>query len=303
MVDPSRERLRLLPSWVYPVKGLYTRAHSLAWLARTRGRPPAPGLRVLFYHRVTPDRDPLGVTPQRFRAQMDFLAASGWRVVDVAEAGRLLRSGESLDRVVGLSFDDGHLDVVENAMPILAELGFRATVFVVTGALDGDLTYEWYKQMPPLISWEDVVRLDRDSPLRFEAHSVTHPNLLTLDDERAREEISTSKAVLESRLERPIEAFSYPAGLFGPRDRRLVDEAGYKVAVSTEPGINDASRDRFALWRNQIEHHDSLLDFRAKLESGNNPLLPFRALHRRLRYGAPSLSMLTTLTAPWASSL
>jgi len=275
----------MLPSGAYVAKALYTRARSLAWLARTRDRAQGRGLRMLFYHRMIADRDPLGVAPQRFRQQMEYLAEQGWRVVDVAEAGDLLRSGGPLDRVVGLSFDDGYLDVLEHAMPVLAELGFRATVFVVTGALDGDVSFDWYEEMPPMIGWEDVVRLDRDSPLRFEAHSVTHPNLLKLDDGPAREEIANSKAVLEARLGRPAQAFSYPAGLFGPRERRLAEEAGYSVAVSCEPGLNDSASDRFALRRNQIDSHDNLLDFRAKVEGGHDALPPLRALHRRRRYG------------------
>ncbi|HYU61677.1 MAG TPA: polysaccharide deacetylase family protein [Solirubrobacterales bacterium] len=286
----SRKRLRMLPSWVYAVKAAYTRGRSLTWLATTRRRTPRRGVRMLFYHRVTPDRDPLGVTPERFRQQMQYLADGGWRVVDVAEAGELLRRGDPMDRVVSLSFDDGYLDVVKNALPILAELGFKATVFVVTGALDGDVSFEWYAQMPPLISWQQVVQLDRDSPLRFEAHTITHPNLLTLDDEQARKEIVGCKAALEERLGRPVEAFNYPAGLFGPRERRMVEEAGYRVAVSSDPGLNSASSDLLALRRTQIEHYDGLLDFRSKVGSGHDGIPPFRGLYRRLRYGATAMT-------------
>ncbi|MGI9020531.1 MAG: polysaccharide deacetylase family protein [Solirubrobacterales bacterium] len=286
MSDSSRGELRILPSGAYVIKSVYTRGRSLAWLARTRGRMSGRGLRMLFYHRVIPGGDPLGVTPERFRRQMEYLAERDWRVVDVAAAGELMRGRDPLDRVVSLSFDDGYLDVVEHAMPVLAELGFGASVFVVTGALDGGVAFDWYENGPPLIGWEDVVRLDRDSPLRFEAHSVSHPNLLTLGDEQAREEIMSSKAALEARLDRPVEAFSYPAGLFGARERRMVEEAGYRVAVSCEPGLNDSETDRFALRRNQIDHHDALLDFRAKLGGGHDAGPPLRALHRRLRYGA-----------------
>ena len=50
-----------------------------------RGSAPRPGLRILYYHRVSDDRDPLAVTPEAFRRQMDALAASGQRVVDLYE--------------------------------------------------------------------------------------------------------------------------------------------------------------------------------------------------------------------------
>ena len=84
---------------------------SAAWLARTRGRPDDGGLRILLYHRVANDGDPLAVGPARFREQMDFLAGAGYRVVDVVEALALLDRGAVPPRTVGLSFDDGFADV------------------------------------------------------------------------------------------------------------------------------------------------------------------------------------------------
>lgn len=229
----------------------------------------------------------LAVTPKRFREQMNFLADDGYRVVDLMEAARLLDSEPIPAKVVVLTFDDGYLDVAQNALPVLDQHDFLATVFVVTGALDGTTRFDWYERPPALLSWADVVRLDGASPLRFEAHSVTHPNLLTLTSPDARHEIAGSKHILEQRLGRSAEAFSYPAGLFGPRDRSLVEEAGYSLAVSCEPGFNGAAADRFALHRNQVDARDSLLDFRAKVGGGHDSPLPLRALYRRFRFGAP----------------
>jgi peptidoglycan/xylan/chitin deacetylase (PgdA/CDA1 family) len=240
---------------------------------------------MLFYHRISPDRDPLAVPPERFREHMAQLAAEDWRVVDVVEAANILDSGEPTDRVLSLSFDDGYRDVFDHGQEVLEEHGFRATVFLATGVMDGTSTFGWYDEAPPLISWEDAARLDGQSPFRFEAHSVSHPNLMSLDEEGARREIATSKSVLEERMGRKVEAFSYPAGLFGARERRLVKEAGFRVAVSTHPGLNHASTDRLALMRNQIDPGDRLLDFRAKVHGGHDNPLPFQQAYRRRRYG------------------
>jgi hypothetical protein len=113
--------------------------------------------------------------------------------------------------------------------------------------------------------------------LRFEAHSVTHPNLLLLNDDEARRGIMQSNIALETRLERPVEAFCYPAGLFGEREGRFVADAGYRLAVSCEPGVNQLDTDRLALRRRQIDPRDRRLDFRAKLGGGHDtPLRPWR---------------------------
>src|SRR4029453_8098579 len=101
--------------------------------------------------------DPVGSSPGRVGAQMDVLRDEGYRVVDVVSGAELLARGEAVDRVVALSFDDGYRAVADNALPVLERHGFRATVFVATGVIDGTATYSWYARQPPLLGWEDIL--------------------------------------------------------------------------------------------------------------------------------------------------
>lgn len=277
--------LRLGPSALYPAKAAFTRARSALWLVRSRGRADGGG-RTLFYHRVSDDRDELAVSPARFRRQLELIARNGLRGVELSAFADALAAGDTAG-LVGLSFDDGYLDVAEHAAPLLAEHGFTATVFVATAVTDGTASFDWYERQPPLIPWEDVARLDGET-LFFEAHTITHPSLLGLDDDEAREEIAGSKRILEERLGRRVRGFCYPAGLYGPRERALVAGAGFDYAASCEPGRNGPTTDPLALRRIQIDHRDALLDVRAKLGGGHDTPPPLRAAYRRLRYGAES---------------
>lgn len=275
------------PSLPYTVKAGLTHARSAAWLARSRGRADdSAGLRILLYHRVSDDDDPLSVPPRRFREQMGQLAADGYQVVGLSEAVALLDAGIGSPRTIGLTFDDGFADVRDEALPVLEEHGFRATVFVTTGVTDGRLSFPWYEErQPPVLGWDEVIELDRQGTLSFEAHTVSHPCLLALDEDAAGSEIADSRRELEERLGRPVTAFAYPAGLFGERERRLVADAGYDAAVSCEPGANRPHADRLALRRRQIDRRDRLIDFKAKVGGGHDTPLPLRNLYRRLRYG------------------
>ena len=114
---------------------------------------------------------------------------------------------------------------------------------------------------------------------------MTHPNLLALGEDAARAEIAGSKIALEERLGRPVDAFCYPAGLYGPRDRGFVADAGFRIAVSCEPGVNRPGADLLALRRRQIDARDAMLDFRAKLGGGHDSPLPLRNVYRRIRFG------------------
>jgi len=267
------------------VKAGATRVRSAWWLARSRGRLDPEGVRILFYHRVSDDEDALAVAPRRFREQMEFVAAAGYAVIDLCKAADLLAAGLSLRKTIALNFDDGYQDVAENALPVLDELGFPATVFIATGATEGTASFAWYERQPPLLTWQEITELDRAGRLQFGAHTITHPNLLALSGEAARDEIAGSKLALEAKLEREVEAVCYPAGLFSDRDRGFVADSGFRLAVSCEPGVNRPGIDRFALRRRQIDRADSLLDFRAKLGGGHDSPLPLRGVYRRLRYG------------------
>jgi peptidoglycan/xylan/chitin deacetylase (PgdA/CDA1 family) len=279
----ARDDLSLGPAALYRAKAAMTFARSLRW--RARGGRAAVGLRIAFYHRVSDDRDELAVAPARFAAQMDRLARDGLRAVDVERAWELLRAGRSAG-VIGLCFDDGYADVARSAVPVLERHGFSATVFLPTAVIDGSVGLSWYAAQPPMLSWDEVRALDRGGPLCFGAHTISHPNLLALDEAAARTEIAGSKAALEERLGHAVGAFCYPAGLFAARERRLVGEAGFAVATSCEPGVNDAATDPLALRRVQIDARDRMLDFRAKVGGGHDRPPALRAAYRRLRFGA-----------------
>jgi peptidoglycan/xylan/chitin deacetylase (PgdA/CDA1 family) len=280
--------LEIGPSLMYPAKAALTRARSLHWAVRgTAGT--CGGLRILFYHRVSDDRDELAVKPERFADQMLALSQDGYTVLDVESIAARLRTGATLARTIGLSFDDGYADIADHALPVLRELGFRATVYVATEVIDGTAKFSWYRAQPPVLSWSQILALDAEGTFRFEPHTLTHPNLTTISDGQAEYEVAESRAVLEERLGRSVSSFCYPAGLFGARERMIVQHAGLLSAVSCEPGQNDAKTDRYALRRIQIDHRDAMVDFRAKVGGAHDKPTRLRAAYRRYRYGAAGI--------------
>ena len=85
------------------------------------------------------------------------------------------------------------------------------------------------------------------------AHTVSHPILASVAPDVAREEIGASKAHLEALLQREVAAFAYPNGLperdYGDAHRAMVQEAGFRVAVSTHWGVATPASDRLQLPR------------------------------------------------------
>jgi peptidoglycan/xylan/chitin deacetylase (PgdA/CDA1 family) len=98
-----------------------------------------------MYHRVGDLRcDPwrLAVHPLRFAEQLDVLTRHravvplGWLVAEL-EAGRLPQN------VACLTFDDGYVDVLSNAKPVLERFNAPATIFLTTGAIGRQREFWW----------------------------------------------------------------------------------------------------------------------------------------------------------------
>ena len=257
-MSDARDRLALQSSAYYRLKHLWQRGRIAASAAR-----PAPawtGLRVLGYHSISPLSHELALPPDVFRSQMAALAASALQ--PVALAGELPEA--SAGRQIAVTFDDGYRDLLDVA-PLLERLKIPATVFVCSGVLDGEASFTWYREQPPLVTWDDLRRLLERGWITVGAHTRTHPVLPLLDEATARDEIAGSKADIEQRLQVPVEAFCYPGGLFGDREVALVAAAGFRYACTCEPGTNDAGTDPLRLRRTMIDRRDGMIDFRAKL--------------------------------------
>jgi len=245
-----------------------------------RGAATRPGLRILYYHRVSADRDPLAVTPDAFRRQMEAIAATGLRVVDLYEIDDLQLAPS--EAAYALTFDDGYRDVLENALPVMREHGFPSTVFVVPGAIAGETAFTWYPRgaMPPVAGWDELREEERAGLVRFEPHTLTHAVLTELSTMEARKEIAGSMEVVARELGRPARLFCYPAGYYGQREMQLTRECGLRAALTCEFGANRMPFDRFELRRTIVERSDPLWLFRARLAGATDAPPPGRRARR-----------------------
>lgn len=92
-------------------------------------------------------------------------------------------------------------------------------------------------------------------------HTVSHPILTTLADDRAWQEIATGKQQLEAITGRPVRTFAYPNGRphrdYAERHVAMVKQAGFDLAVTTASGVGNPGSDvfqlpRFPLWGSSI---------------------------------------------------
>jgi peptidoglycan/xylan/chitin deacetylase (PgdA/CDA1 family) len=142
-----------------PANACYHGASSLGMggrLRRAARRARAalgPRVVVLMYHRIADPRgtDPfnLCVTPERFAQQMDVLARFG-RVMRLTELADALSAGRLPRRAAVVTFDDGYVDNLEVAKPVLQRFGLPATVFMTAGDI-GRAREFWWDELEGLL--------------------------------------------------------------------------------------------------------------------------------------------------------
>jgi peptidoglycan/xylan/chitin deacetylase (PgdA/CDA1 family)/glycosyltransferase involved in cell wall biosynthesis len=115
---------------------------------RTQIPHKRPGGAILFYHRVAklaPDPHALCISPDLFREHMCHLR-DHYRPLALHDLASSIKNGGPPERAIAVTLDDGYLDALDNAAPILVELGIPATFFVST-----DRLHEQHE------NWEDIL--------------------------------------------------------------------------------------------------------------------------------------------------
>jgi peptidoglycan/xylan/chitin deacetylase (PgdA/CDA1 family) len=227
--------------------------------------PPAgvPGVwvPVLMYHHIGtlrghwPDSQ-FYVSSAAFEAQMAYLAEDGFASVSLEQVLLALHGDGSLPaHPVAITFDDGNQDNYDLALPVLEKYYLSATFLIVTG---------WVGK-PGHLTWNEIATMQQ-AGMHFGAHTVSHPYLPFLSQSNADREIRASKSDLESHLGQAVLVFAYPYGHTSPLITRLVQLAGFGLALGTSPyRLEHTLSERFFLTRYGVYSWTSLRSFERHL--------------------------------------
>jgi peptidoglycan/xylan/chitin deacetylase (PgdA/CDA1 family) len=185
---------------------------------------------VLCYHRIGGPLE-LGVTRvgrSVFARQMTALARSGWRTLTLDEFGA---AAPGARRTFLLTFDDGYASLADHAYPVLADLGFTATTFLITDYVGKtntwDVRYTWNRLRH--LDWTEIERW-RARGFDFGSHGATHRRLTWLGRRDVQADLERSREVLRNRLGPEAgRALAYPFGAVDDRIMRHAESAGYEL--------------------------------------------------------------------------
>jgi peptidoglycan/xylan/chitin deacetylase (PgdA/CDA1 family) len=250
-------------------------------------------LPILMYHSLSdnPENDvpayyKTSTDPLIFRQQMRFLAAEGYKTMDLMQViERLQNDWPFPEKTVAITFDDGLKDFYVHGFPVLKELGFEATVFLPTAFIGDDRRS--FKNSECL-TWSEVREMSQ-AGVAFGSHTINHPQLKELPRHEVERELAGSKARIEQELGKSMSLFSYPYAFpqenrsFARDFRQLLIQTGYACCVTTELGRVRAGDDPYRLKRLPANSLDDPALFRAKLEGGYDWLAVPQALLKKFK--------------------
>lgn len=223
------------------------------WRWHPAGEVIAP---ILLYHHIGEETSSLRyvVSLGDFEAQMASLQRWGYTTIPLSLLLKALTEGAALPpRPVVITFDDGYREVYTHALPILQRYGFTAAVFVVIGqvGVGKSLTADQIRELAAA-GWE------------IGSHSWSHANLRQ-SGVNLKHEIGDARLALEQILGEPVTAFAFPYGLTSPYVTRLVQEAGYEVALGLGGSYRHKEKGRYYLSRIEIQGNFDLKAFASLL--------------------------------------
>lgn len=206
--------------------------------ARTLG-----GIPVLLYHHVCDDAaDSSGLTlsTAEFSRQMNKLYDNGFRTISLREFLAYMRDEPVRlpDKPLAITFDDGYGDNYRNALPVLRQVGFSASIFMVGINFD----------RKNRLSTTNIQAMLADG-WEIGGHSMTHADLTAITGKKLTFEVADSRKKIAQMANASVDFFAYPGGKYSLATLEAVQNAGYEGAFTILAGLNSRDRDNRYLLR------------------------------------------------------
>lgn len=202
------------------------------------------------------------ISTETFSKQMRFLANSR-EVVSLEDVVEQRFSGRR--PAVAITFDDGYRNVLTNAIPILSQYGFSATMFIPTKWIGQKNFWDADKECFPLeIANESDLQKAVRLGIAIESHGHAHIDLERADPQIVAEDLRMSVTRLREILGRQPRYLAYPYGHQSPATWASAAEAGFSHAFL----FDDVEKGQLAQERVSVDGREGQVRIRLKTAGG-----------------------------------
>lgn len=211
---------------------------------------------ILMYHAVSDDLwgySELFVSPSDLEQQLAYLTENGYDPIFFEDLPDL----EEYDKPVILTFDDGYLDNYTELYPLLQKYNVKATIFVITSSMG---VHE--KSM----TREQVKELSDSGLVSIQSHTLTHPELSSLDESQQLAQIRDSKLEVARMTGREPYVLCYPSGERNETTKELTAQY-YRFGVDMNGGLYTTGDDPMTISRYYVSRSTSLGEFASMVDA------------------------------------
>jgi len=213
-----------------------------------------------------------------FEKILKWLITKGYKIISIKELELFIKQKQSSDKLAFISFDDGWRGNLE-LMDSIDKYKVPVTIFISTNAvMEGNFWWEYvmikgqqkfsgiknladFKRLPESIFYEkievlknnyflerscitldELIKICDHEMITIGSHTITHPILIRCSLETQTNELKESKRTLINWLNKDVEYMSYPNGDYDGNTIEIAKRCGYKLALTTNPGVIDIEK-------------------------------------------------------------
>lgn len=252
-----------------------------------------PNAAILLYHHVSSSTPAsTSISPEAFKSHMEYLDAHH-TVVSLQDVVSAIQHNTTLpENAVAITFDDGYANILDNAHPILADLGFPYTVFINPDEIGVG---------PKQLTWEQVIAMHNDGVV-FANHTLDHLHMLNGEQamgerawlEKVWQNVESAEKKIEDKLDISLKYLAYPFGEYNTALANKLKAEGY-IGFGQHSGAVGPSSDMQALPRFPAAGpYANLATLKTKLDSLAMPVT--QSSHKDPRMTTRNLSSPISLT-------
>lgn len=252
-----------------------------------------PNAAILLYHHVSSSTPAsTSISPEAFKSHMEYLDAHH-TVVSLQDVVSAIQHNTTLpENAVAITFDDGYANILDNAHPILADLGFPYTVFINPDEIGVG---------PKQLTWEQVIAMHNDGVV-FANHTLDHLHMLNGEQamgerawlEKVWQNVESAEKKIEDKLDISLKYLAYPFGEYNTALANKLKAEGY-IGFGQHSGAVGPSSDMQALPRFPAAGpYANLATLKTKLNSLAMPVT--QSSHKDPRMTARNLTSPISLT-------